>query len=249
MKTEGSVGLPARALENMRDCVRNALAKGCDRGHEFRKMRHAIIVELMRLGYESSEIKDILIEWNKRCEKPLGPADEKSQLLEYADWVDEESKLGCKALEDYCIGEETCQFHFRVTYKNRQTTIDLPFNRLDLQKFLSERFKADGYIMMLIVDALRHIQDHKATGEVVLVGFRTICSVIRDEYQHRLEPMVIFRKMKLLIEEGVIQQVVKGKSGQFNKQANGYRFLAWKHPQETHSPKAADTSTQNNSYV
>ncbi len=221
-----------KSLENLRDCVKKALSEGCDSGHHFSKMRHAIIVELLYLGYEPSEIKDILSEWNNKCEKPLGVSEERNQLFGYVDWVLSlpDRKMGCKALEDYCIGKENCQFHFRFTAKNRQETKELPFDRQELKAFLDERFKANGYTMMLVVDALRHIQIEKATGQAILVGVRKICSVIRDTYKHQIDPMTVHRKIRLLIDEGVIKLEVKGKSGMFNKQANGYRFLPWKHP-------------------
>ena len=228
--------------DNLRDCVKIALTKGSARGHEFHKMRQAIVAEHLQLGYDPSEIKDILSEWNKKCEKPISVADEKNYLHKYVDWVKAKNgKTGCKALEDYCIGKESCQFHFKVTCKNRQDTKDLPFDRKELENFLTERFKADGYVMMLVVNALRYIQMEKATGELILIGFRSISSVIRDKYGHYIDPMTIFRKISLLIEEGVIQRVVKGKAGNFNKQANGYRFLAWKRPSgETILPKVTD---------
>lgn len=228
--------------ENLRDCVKLALMNGSARGHEFRKMRQAIVAEHLQLGYDPSKIKDILSEWNKKCEKPISVADEKDYLYKYVDWVKAKNgKTGCKALEDYCVGKESCQFYFKMTYKNRQDTKVLPFDRKELEDFLAERFKADGYIMMLIVNALRCIQMEKATGELILIGFRSISSVIRDRYGHYVDPMTVFRKISLLCEEGVIQRVVKGKAGNFNKQANGYRFLSWKRPnRETILPKITD---------
>lgn len=220
-----------KSFEQMRDCVKKALSEGCDSGHQFRKMRYAIIVELLQLGYEPSEIKDLLSDWNKKCEKPLGVAEERDQLHGFVDWVvDHNCKVGCKALEDYCIGKETCQFHFKITAKNRQETKDLPFDRQELRSFLDKRFKADGYLINLIVSALRCIQVENSTGEVILIGLRKISSVIRDKYGHYIDIMTILRKIHLLVEEGVLQLVTKGKSGTFNRQANGYRFLPWKPP-------------------
>lgn len=218
-------------MDNLRDCVKRAFFNGCERGHEFRKMRHAIIIELKRLGYKSSEVKDKLLEWNDRCEKPLGLGDQKRQLLKYVDWVDKnECKLGCKALEDYCLGKENCQFYKKTTYKKRKQTQELPFDINELETFLTERFKADGHVMMLIVKALKYQQIDKATGEIIFVGFRKISSIIRDRLGHTLLPMTIHRKTQLLIDEGVIEQTAKGKRGDFSWQSNGYRFLSWKHP-------------------
>jgi len=94
-----------KSLDNLRDCVKEAFLNGCERGCQFRKMRHAIILELKRLRYDSSEIKDKLLEWNEKCEKPLGLGEQRSQLFKYVEWVDsQECRLGCRALKDYCIG-------------------------------------------------------------------------------------------------------------------------------------------------
>lgn len=218
-------------FDNLRDCVKQAFLKGCERGLEVNKMRHAIILEFKRLGYNSSEIKDKLIEWNGRCEKPFSLSEQKIQLLGYVDWVDKhDCKIGCKALEDYCIGKEKCQFHLKTTYQNRQKTQQLPFKLEELDKFLTERYKADGYVMMFIVKALRFYQQEKATGEIILIGYRTISSIIRDKYGHNIPPMDICRKINNLIDEKVVEKTTKGRAGQFGGQANGYRLLHWEHP-------------------
>lgn len=220
-----------KPIECMRDCVKEALTKGSQRGHEFKKMRHAIIVELKRLGYDSSEIKDKLIEWNSRCERPLDVGDQRRQLLKYVDWTDKhETKLGCNALEDYCIGNDKCQFNIKVSSHNRNITQDPSFDMGQLEKFLTERFHADGYGMLLIVKALRRFQIEKATGPIIFIGYRTISTIIRDKFGHTLNPMDIFRKMQNLIDEGIIEKVAKGKAGDFSWQSNGYRFRTWKHP-------------------
>ena len=220
-----------KPIEYMRDCVKEALVKGSQRGHEFKKMRHSIIVELKRLGYDSSEVKDKLIEWNSRCERPLGIGDQKHQLLKYVDWVDKhDTKLGCKALEDYCVGKDNCQFNTKISAQNRNTTQDLPFDTDQLEKFLTERFHADGFGMLLIIKALRRFQVEKATGPIIYIGYRAISSIIRDKYGHSLGPMDIFRKMQQLIDEGVVKLVAKGKAGDFSWQSNGYCFCAWRHP-------------------
>jgi hypothetical protein len=219
-----------KSIENMRDCVKEAFFAGSKRGHEFNKMRHAIIVELKRLGYDSSKIKDKLLEWNDRCEKPLGIGEQRRQLIKYVEWVDKhEVKLGCKALEDYCIGKDKCQFNRKLSLLNRSTTKDLPFDIKQLECFLTERFKADGFGMLLVVKALRWFQIEKATGPTILVGYRTLSSIIRDKHGYNLNPMDVFRKMQQLIDEGLVEQVVKGKGGDFTHQSNGYQLRAWRH--------------------
>lgn len=220
-----------KSINSMRDCVKHALLTGSERGCEFQKMRHSIVVELKRLGYSVSEIKNKLIEWNHRCEKRLGPSEQKIQLLGYVDWVfKRECRISCKALEDYCLGADKCQFHIKTTSSNRKKTSKLPFNLSKARKFIESRFKANGYVMNLVLEALIWHQHQKATGETILIGYRSICSIIRDRYGHNLYPMDIFRKVKLLEEEGIIEVVVKGKRGQFTNKANGYKFCKWRPP-------------------
>ncbi len=230
------MAIDKRPLENLRDCVKRAFYKGCSRGYAFRKMRHAIIFELKRLGYESSEIKDLLLEWNKKNERPYKMGEEKRQILRYVDWYEsKECKMGCNALKDFCLGEERCQFYKETTFFKRQQTQELPFKLEDLKKFLTDRYKPEGYLMVCIVQALRRYQIEKVTGEIILVGHRTIASIIRDAFGHTVNPMYVWRKFNLLIDEGVIEIVIRGKSGQFRNLANGYRFLPWQPPENNHN--------------
>ena len=110
------MGVNKESIEELRDCVKQAFLEGSQRGAEFRKMRHAIIIELKRAGCDSSDIKDKLVEWDQRCERPLNLGEQRNQLFKYVDWVDsQECRLSCKALKDYCLGNENCQFHKRTT--------------------------------------------------------------------------------------------------------------------------------------
>lgn len=218
-------------LEFMKDCVKKAFDEGCQRGRKFEAMRHAIIVELKILDFTAAEIKDMLSEWNKRCERVLGPGEEKRQLFGYVDWVfKHECKIGCNGLRDYCIGEESCQFHRRNNAYRRDRTPDLPFDLQQLKKFLDERFKVDGYVMLLVINALAYHQIEKLTGEIIYIGVRTIARIIRDKYSCTVSPMEVYRKINKLIDEGMLELVERGKGGGFSRKANGYRFLRW--PQE-----------------
>lgn len=219
-------------FDYMRDCVREALVNGCESGRKFWKMRHAIILELKRLGHDYSTIKDILVDWNDRLDRPLGFGDQKRQLYGYVDWVAKKQKkrdckIGCNALSSYCLGKDRCQFQQRVTRVKRETAAVLPFDMNELEKHLNERYGNEGQRMMRIVRALRWHQEDKVTGEVILIGFRKLCSKIRDFYNTSLEPMQISRGIKKLEDEGVIKTVVKGKKGSASFLANGYRFLSW----------------------
>ena len=152
-------------------------------------------------------------------------------MFGYVDWAfKNDTKQGCTGLRGYCLGESICQYKLRTTKANRAVTKDLPFDMTEAEQFLGERFKADGYPLTLILKALRFHQLDKATGEIILIGYRTLSSVIRDQYGHTLTPMDMYRKTEMLISEGFIEKAVQGKGGTFHYESNGYRFLPWKRP-------------------
>lgn len=218
----------------MRDCVRQAFENGSAPGCEFKKMRHAIIVEHKRLGASSSEIKDELLEWNKRCESPLSIGKQRSQLMKYVDWTDKkECKIGCNALKDYCIGESRCEFYKRKTLLGREIAKHNPLDFDRVESYLESHYKVDAYVMMLILKVLRRTQVENAK-EVILIGIRGIVRKIRDVYQHAIDKSTIIRRMEDLISEGILEKTIKGKRGTFSGKANGYRFLAWTPPEGEH---------------
>ena len=226
-----------RSIEGMRDCVKRAFNNGSQRGHEFRKMRHAITVELFRLVYNPSEIKDALQAWNKRCEKVLPPGEQKRQLLDYVDWcAKHECHLGCQSLEEYCIGQENCSFHKQKTLIYKKQVEKLPLDLNQARDFLIKRYQGDGYVMSHILHCLRFEQIDKVTGEGILIGYRRIASLLRDRFGVDVDPMTVYRRVQDLISEGMLEVVVKGQSGTFGRPANGYRFLRWDHPQN-HNPQ------------
>ncbi len=219
-------------FDYMRDCVREALINGCESGRKFVKMRHAIIVEMKRLDHDDSVIKDVLVDWNDRLDRPLGYGDQKRQLLGYVDWVAKKQKkrdckIGCNALSDYCLGKEQCSFLQRVTQVKRETAAVLPFDMDELEKYLAERFDAEGRTMMLIVRSLRRHQEENVTGEIMFISYRKLCSRVRDIYNVMLYPMDVLRIVKKLEDEGVLKTVEKGKQGSASFKANAYRFLPW----------------------
>ncbi len=226
-----------KSLDNLRDCVKLAFNKGSNRGYEFKKMRHSIIVELKGLDYSSSEIKDKLQEWNGRCEKPLPPMEQKRQLFDYIDWVNKQNKceIGCKSLVDFCIGKDKCDFSKRKLLINRKVTEKLPFDFDEAAIFLESRYRAEGYVMLLILKNLRRHQVSNGTGEVILIGLRSVASMIRGNDGHTVDIMTISRRIQDLVSEGLLEIAIKGKQGSFLQEANGYRFLAWEAPQ--HHPK------------
>lgn len=220
-------------LDRMMDCVKNAFLNGSQSGDDFHHMRHAIIVELIRLGYEKAEIKQMMLEWNERCERPLGLSEQKIQLCGYVDWVfKNDCKVGCKAMIrfGYCLGEAQCQFHIQQNRTKHQRIPELPFNYLELKKYLEERYKADWYGLCIVLDTLLWFQMEKAKGEIIYIGYRQLSALILDRCNKRFDKMDVYRRIQTLILEGIIEKAVAGKQGMFIHKANGYRFLPWKRP-------------------
>ena len=231
-------------INDMRDCVREAYLHGISSGYYnkekqkyiyggvLRKMTHALIAEFKRLGFEYIQIKDLLLEWNSRLEKPLPIGEEKRRLLDFVDWFKhKECKMGCGALIDYCLGEEKCQFYIQYSRKRQEETPKLPFEIEELEKYLRGEYPSKVYPLILIVKAIRKFQVEKSTGQVIFIGYRTIASMITDSHRHRLEAMEIQRLIYILMDEGVMEKICKGQAGTFgSRKANGYRFLHWAHP-------------------
>ena len=221
-----------KSLDNLRDCVRKAFQEGSERGYEFKKMRHAIIAEFKRLGYSFPEIKDKLLEWNERCEKVLPPNEQKRQLLDYTDWAElHDCKTGCRALEDYCVGQDKCIFHIQRLHSSQNAVSTPPFDLNEAKRYLEKRFKADGHILACILNAIIRHQIENGTGQIIYIGFRGIVRLIRDHDGHMVDQMTVLRRMQDLISEGIIEVVSKGEAGTFNRKANGYRFLNWQSPE------------------
>jgi len=236
-------------LEGMMDCIKKAFLEGSARGLEFRKMRHGIIVEMIRLGLTKEEIKEQLLEWNKRCERVLGPSEQRTQLGNYVEWVFKrikEPRIGCRAMCDYCLGTENCEFFKKKYVLNRKVTEPSAFYWSEITKFLDERYAGHpGLILKLILAVLRDYQQEKGTGEVIFISFRKICQILADKHSYHPSPMELSRKMAILVEEGIIEIAIHGKSGTFKQLANGYRFLPWSWPQGANSP----TTTHINPFV
>lgn len=224
------------SLENMCPCVKKAFDEGSG-GFEFGKMLHAIACELKRLEYPAEETKEKLLEWNKRCERPVGLNEQGRRILKYVDWVyKKEAKTGCKALKDFCIGEDGCWYHQRKTSWNLVEAGKLPFDMNELEGYLKEKYPGDSYVLILIVKMMRRFQIEKQIGSLIYISFRIISSMIRSHYKNVIEPMQVSRHMNKLIDENVIEKVEKGKRGSFSPRANGYRFMPWRCPE--HGPNA-----------
>ena len=239
-----------KRLDGMMDCIKQAFINGCQRGLEFKKMRHGIIVEMKKMGLDASEIRDKLEDWNKRCERPPGPSELKIQLFNYVDWVfkQPDPKIGCRSMETcgYCLGKEKCQFYLRKYSSNRKATVRWPLYWTEIRKFLEERFK--GHIareLIMILEVLSDYQYNKEIGETMFISFRKISSLLRDKYHYNPQPMEVKRKIWTLISEQIIEIAVHGKSGTFFQLANGYRFLPWVAPGKGNS----SSTTHINPYV
>jgi hypothetical protein len=107
----------------------------------------------------------------------------------------------------------------------------MPLNLDEARQYIEKRFRgSNGYVMFLTLRALRRIQVERNTGELILVGFRGIASVIRDTDGHMLLPMTVYRAVQDLVSEGMLEIAVSGRRGEYLQEANGYRFLPWISP-------------------
>jgi len=219
-------------LEGMMDCIKKAFVEGCERGLKFEKMRYGIIVEMKRLGLNAAEIKDKMEEWNNRCEKVLGPSDLESQIFKFVDWVfkKKDAKIGCTSMTacGYCLGKEKCQYYIKKYVLNRKLTENTSRDLSKISGFLNERYPGHvGRELIMILQVLSDYQYEKATGEIILISFRKICSLLRDKFHWNPQPMEVKRRVWTLIREEIIETAIQGKPGTFYHLANGYRFLPW----------------------
>ena len=224
-----------KALRNMRPCVLNALENGVQSGAKFEAMRHSIIAELIRLGYEEREIKERLITWNALCERPLTGKILNNHLMKYVNWcLKRDVKTGCKTLEAYCVGERRCWYvAFSEEARRRYAEQPLPFEMNELERYMRERYGPRAEMLISVVKILRVRQVQNLTGEVIFAPCRKVAIWIAERYGYRITKNDVFYALKVFEMEGVLGLRVQGKSGPNSKESNGYSFLLWKHPVAT----------------
>lgn len=214
--------------DKMRPCVKRAFISGAKDKDHLKKMTFAIIFELNRLGIEKQEIKMALLEWNKKSYQILSEGDAKRQLCDFVDWFfKRECKLGCKALEDYCIFPDGgCAFKPRL-YDGE---IALPFSLPEAMIFLEKEYRPYGYLMGLLLKCLSKIQKEKNAKSIIYVGVRTLQARLIEDDRQNLDPMSLLRALNKLEAAGLIR-IKHGQPGTFGtRYANGYTFLPWKPP-------------------
>jgi hypothetical protein len=237
-------------FNQLRDCIREVFINGISLQHinrneqaekklvkqiqndVFQKFVHGLVAETLRLGCTELEIKDILIDWNRKSKHPLSLGDENRRLLRYVDWCvsTNKCKTGCNALSDICIGQDKCHFYQAQVYRIRKEIQNLPFKIEELENYLKVRYENKSMFLITIIRTLRRIQVEKTTGEIIFIGFKGLASNIRDTNGFNFDPMQVCRFINILIDERVIEKTVTGKRGLFSYQANGYKFLPWKPP-------------------
>jgi hypothetical protein len=212
----------------MRPCVKAAFENGAQDKDHLKKMTYAIIFELNRLGIEKPEIKMALLHWNQKSYRILSDGDAKRQLCDFVDWFfKRECKLGCKALEDYCIFHNNwCAFRPQ-SYCGEMT---LPFSLSEAMIFLEKEYRPHGYLMGLLLKSLSKIQIEKNAKNIIYVGIRTLQARLLEDDRRNLDPMSLLRALNKLEAAGLIR-IMHGQSGTFGtRHANGYTFLPWKPP-------------------
>jgi hypothetical protein len=232
--------------EGIRDCVKKYLENGIHSQNGFydlifKKMRFAIIYELNRVGNNSADIKNALLEWNQKNEKPLHLGEARRQLCGFADWfLKHECKLSCeRGLADFCVGINNCKYKKTANRIFRNSFSDIPFNIQSIEEYLKASAPKDVFILMAIINILKQIQSDRKINEI-FIGFRSLASLIQEKYNIHIDAMQICRKIRLLIEYKILTITQKGKAGNYNRQANGYTLLPW---------PGQDVSTHNHSYV
>jgi hypothetical protein len=210
----------------MRPCVKDALDNGVEDEQSFSKMRHAIIFELKRIGFEKPAIKRELMEWNKKCRPRLSEGDAKRQLCGYVDWFyKKECKLSCKGLQDYCTRVDTCVF--MRTQKNN--SYELPFSVADARLFLEHNYAPEGHLMGLILQTMIRMKVKKKAQNILFVGLREIRDSLLDKENCNSNEMTISRYLYKLEKIGFFK-ITKGKRGSFSRKSNAYEFNSWELP-------------------
>jgi len=227
---------------NMRPCIKKAFEQGSRSGVEFEVMRHAIIAELKRLGYNRREIQDHMTEWNARCEMPLTGSVLKSNVLNYVTWcMKREVKVGCKGLKDFCLCEGGCWYRLSSEEARRKVAQEpLPFVKSELERYLRERYKAKAEMLIALIEVLRHRQVEHLTGEVIIASSRNAAQWLMQRFKFKIYFRDVWRLCNVLEREGVLVKRVQGKSAPFSKKANGYSFLPWRPPTALSVVKEAD---------
>ncbi len=239
----------------MRPCLKDALEKGVGldvflREEVLKKMMYSLSCELKRLGFTASEAKDILQEWNDRCKPSIPVGEIKNRLFSFVDWVyKKEAKAGCNSLKDYCIRQSKghCFFHKATTEKREDESRNVvPFNQQEVDSYLDKKYPCDSVYLKGIIYALKVQKAQKKTGNIIHFGLRGIASALRDQCNIRsANSMDVTRKIRILKEEGILDIVLKGRSGTVGTRvANGYSFLPWK-PPTVRLQNVADTTTHN----
>ena len=220
--------MPQKIIPKMRPCVNAAFEQGAQDKDHLSKMRHALVFELNRLGFEKPKIKMALLEWNKKSFKVLSPGDANRQLCDYVDWFfKKECKLSCNALKDYCVlPNGGCAF----TLHAFDEEITLPFSILEAALFLDKNYQRDSYLMRALINILFKIQKDNNAKTIIYAGIRSIRDRVLEKTRKNLDLMCILRDINKLEEAGFIR-ITRGKSGTFGtRHANGYSFLPWKPP-------------------
>ena len=212
----------------MRPCVQLALQQGARDADHWRKMRHAIIFELNRLGVVRDQIKQELLEWNERNFEVLPLREAQGELCRYADWfLKEERKLTCNALKDYCIDTSgSCPFKLRTEPKK------LPYTAGDAKQYLISKYKHDGYRMGKILRVLIDLRNEKGKDRL-FVTLRAIQTRLLDEENDPCDCMTISRITYRLEKAGFLS-VIRGKPWAVGKgQANEYEYCQWTPPDDS----------------
>jgi hypothetical protein len=174
--------------------------------------------------------------------------EQKRQLFDYLEWINKQeakgkvAKIGCRALKDFCIGEEKCIFKKKQLFLNRKAMEKPPFDFNEARAFLEKKYLGCGFKMYLVLKNLRGHQLDKGLAEIIFIGYKGLSTLIQENENHTLAASEVCQMMKELVNEGMVEILIRGKRGSFSTESNGYRLLPWKAPQPTGIAKLPETN-------
>lgn len=194
-----------------------------------------IISEFKRLGYERSEVKKLIRDWNTRCTPAMPLKEGERHLIGLVDWVYDRFKgnYGCGdegflVQNGYCFRHErACDYfsHFqRINTSNSFLFDPVDYDNKGWPLFLQQNY-SNGRLADEVYRKIRGA-NHKQQFSVIYIGLQSISTQILNSTREFtiLSPVQIRRAIHLLENENLISMVEKGVRGPNSRKANGYRF-------------------------
>ncbi|MFC1621700.1 hypothetical protein ACFL2G_05315 [Candidatus Omnitrophota bacterium] len=217
-----------KQLNNIRDCVRLYLGEGARDKYEFKHMRYGIICELKRLGLASKDIKNIMSDWNDRNYKKLNHKEFAQQIESFIEWVfKKDAKAGCNYFEGDCI--PCCRFKEKIRKDfNKESAKEPLISQDDIEEFITTHHKdiknaRDCAAVWKAMDKQR-VKNCLLRKSIIYIGYRDLAILLGERGYMNANAMFACRIVKQLSDTSLLEIVEKGKKGNFNQLANGYKL-------------------------